>query len=564
VDPWKVVLMAGDAEVNDHHLLAELCAHDDCNLQVCALLQEAMPQDVLDNTRMVLNCIAKAEETPISWRINKARSCRPSAGVVAKPCTKQNLQPRIRSHRSHLHQSVANKKRTNRMENARRMGRTVAREPEHGYWRREWGGPMVQLKFVQLPRKMPCAKPRAQFRNLSCGLRFWHHYQNPCADPIPHMPLSIPDSVKQDIKVGRVALRGAVGQRSLLLAALRRLVGPSLLELTDLLLRGGENVNVRDGNGMQPLHVACSLGRGKLALLLLKHGAHIHTISWRGATPLDCALNYFHEAVCSSSPDYWEDVDLVRACCQMRRSSCESVQTNVPLDAARMNLSTVATELALLKPYGATLTKEEVKSKSDISAAALQAFGDELWEGWPHAFLSLRQAVDQPFGRTHYDPHFVNARWNLVCGIFRTHYEGCNARVRTAQRPSAAPSFDRSDTASTFDCRSECVAVDAADYFFDDCRGEDWWLSRKYRCDSRRPLRVPWKYAENDWRAPSRCSARVSRSSRLARQMPNGTSNRAKAWSRRQSGNRRKECTQRSFIVAEMFEELSGEAWVDP
>jgi hypothetical protein len=94
--------------------------------------------------------------------------------------------------------------------------------------------------------------------------------------------------------------------------------------------------------------------------------------------------------------------------------------------------------------------------------------------------------------------------------------------------------------------------VPAQDYW----RREDWWSDRKYRCDSRRPVRVPWKFVGAPWKFV------VSRSSRLARQMPNATSKRDKAWDQRFSERRRGKPALMSSIAAEVIEDSSVETWI--
>lgn len=173
---------------------------------------------------------------------------------------------------------------------------------------------------------------------------------------------------------------------------------------------------------------------------------------------------------------------------------------------------------------------------------------------------------DRPSASTAYEPHFANVRWNLVRGIFRTHYEGCGLKKQRAN-DSHRLSED-GDTISWDSLRLAgegylfhrgCLASHGSELSWASHCSEDG-RERKQARDGPRPLRVPQKsHGANS-------SARVSRSSRLSRQLPKAASKREKAWSRRCSRNGRKQNAQAySHIKAEASEELCMQdetAWI--
>ena len=58
------------------------------------------------------------------------------------------------------------------------------------------------------------------------------------------------------------------------------------VEVVDLLLARGANVNVRDANNLTPLHVAAEKARGEIAGRLIAHGADLEARDVYGFTPL--------------------------------------------------------------------------------------------------------------------------------------------------------------------------------------------------------------------------------------------------------------------------------------
>jgi ankyrin repeat protein len=64
------------------------------------------------------------------------------------------------------------------------------------------------------------------------------------------------------------------------------------LEVAEMLLRHGADVNAKAGRGVIPLHEAARMKHLELARLLLKHGADVNAKDDRGETPLDWAYAF--------------------------------------------------------------------------------------------------------------------------------------------------------------------------------------------------------------------------------------------------------------------------------
>lgn len=168
-----------------------------------------------------------------------------------------------------------------------------------------------------------------------------------------------------------------------------------------------------------------------------------------------------------------------------------------PLVAARVALARVATEMVLLQPLGSkSITKEAVAQKSGIPQAALDAFGPELWAGWPMAFLTFSTPVVRPVGHLgHLDPYFVRARACLVASSV-CQLQGETLRLYDwSQVPWTEPE-------ATLELPLHC------EYEVRKGQNQKWKDSNTTK---RRVRRVPWATAKG---------ASSSHSSRLARRLP--------------------------------------------
>ncbi|KAL4095241.1 hypothetical protein PRIC1_008618 [Phytophthora ramorum] len=67
------------------------------------------------------------------------------------------------------------------------------------------------------------------------------------------------------------------------------------LEVLELLLINGANVDQQQGDGKTALHAACTWGRIEAARLLLAHEASIESRDNDGQSPLHCACRNGHE-----------------------------------------------------------------------------------------------------------------------------------------------------------------------------------------------------------------------------------------------------------------------------
>eukprot|EP00929_Paragymnodinium_shiwhaense_P034358 TRINITY_DN18712_c0_g1_i1.p1 TRINITY_DN18712_c0_g1~~TRINITY_DN18712_c0_g1_i1.p1 ORF type:complete len:511 (+),score=36.68 TRINITY_DN18712_c0_g1_i1:82-1614(+) len=179
------------------------------------------------------------------------------------------------------------------------------------------------------------------------------------------------------------------GHDSYLQSALRLLRWEPLLRLSEMLLMAGCDANTATRRGVPLLHQACHMGHGRLARLLLKHGANPLAICSKGWRALDYALMYFggpaHETEVSA-----DDLELIRVCCELQEASMPSAIDSV--QAAQSWLRVITTQVALFKePTGATLTRQDVleAAQRQCSQCDIEVYGDALWEGWPWNSLSF-------------------------------------------------------------------------------------------------------------------------------------------------------------------------------
>uniref|UniRef100_A0A7S4UJ67 Ubiquitin-like domain-containing protein n=1 Tax=Alexandrium monilatum TaxID=311494 RepID=A0A7S4UJ67_9DINO len=196
-------------------------------------------------------------------------------------------------------------------------------------------------------------------------------------------------NARSDVK--HVSKGRKFGGASLLQVAAEELAGPELLSVARLMLEMGAKPSFADANGMQPLHVACEGGKGCLAQLLLEHRADIRALFTGKQTPLHLALGYF--ADCEVGKRSEEEVALGEACCSMVASTAHELNGKrlTPLAMARKALAEAVGlvlgcerhRLSQRRP----ITRDEVFQFCTVPKSLLQAFGAELWEGWPKDFM---------------------------------------------------------------------------------------------------------------------------------------------------------------------------------
>mmetsp|Transcript_112474 Transcript_112474/g.350528 ORF Transcript_112474/g.350528 Transcript_112474/m.350528 type:complete len:592 (-) Transcript_112474:133-1908(-) len=343
--------------------------------------------------------------------------------------------------------------------------------------------------------------------------------------------LDIPTELKAEVAQGRVSF-SSTSHGSLLHRALSQLCGPGLLELCNALLAGGARAGVPDSAGRQPLHLACSFGRGEVALLLLRHRADAGARDRGGQTPLDCAVEHLRRLP-SRRSEVSEVQSLARACWRMLHGgdtppslAPEEGASAAPeelLAGARRRLAAAATDLALFKPFGGQLTKDEVVSASALPRATLSGMGSELWRGWPQAFLVLGCSVDSAHVLAeHFEDGFVQARWAFLS----SRAAACSsvAVPRIARSNSSSDASACSDISADADVEWPPVSEE----YLQVKRFKDSKWERNARGPAQRSHRVPWHTGQG---------RRASRSSRLARQLPTAGSGRAfSAWKRRCGG----------------------------
>ena len=182
-----------------------------------------------------------------------------------------------------------------------------------------------------------------------------------------------------------------------------------------LLLRGGACVNSPSNDGYTPLLTACRRGLSKQIKHLLQLGANPQQQLPNGDDALVSALNFFH--ACSKVNDVnarplQEDLDLGRTCCIFRATNIQSATGLLPLEEARLKLSQAAIELALLARAGASLCQKRILEKSGMDPALTEAFGEDLWAGWPTAFFTFSGQIPK-VGHA-WDKDFLAARHKIL------------------------------------------------------------------------------------------------------------------------------------------------------
>mmetsp|Transcript_29876 Transcript_29876/g.55999 ORF Transcript_29876/g.55999 Transcript_29876/m.55999 type:complete len:469 (-) Transcript_29876:261-1667(-) len=181
-----------------------------------------------------------------------------------------------------------------------------------------------------------------------------------------------------------------------------------------LFMDGGADLNGRSRDGYTPLLSACSRGLAKVADELVQRGARRTEILPGGDTALKCALRFFKACLEHKSMEREEDLELARFCCSLRSHEIElALKAGLTsLAAARLQLSDAATRLALLGPTGVVLRQEDVLRETGLPESLVAALGEQLWEGWPHAFLTF--GLDVPARAESFEDDFTSARSRVL------------------------------------------------------------------------------------------------------------------------------------------------------
>lgn len=202
-----------------------------------------------------------------------------------------------------------------------------------------------------------------------------------------------------------------------------------VVSVVDLMLQHGANVNELVSHYHPPLHTACMQGYGHVAQLLLEHKADPLLRQKQGFTALDAALRYF-ELMKTADLRPSSEIALASVCAAMQRAlkAPNPLTANPTLVEVRGHLSASATELALLKAPYSSLTKLAVIQKSGISFELLEGFGEEVWNGWPTAFLTFKEEPITSTPTT-FDPSFVNVRLRILKSMLMPSLAVCGSSL---------------------------------------------------------------------------------------------------------------------------------------
>ncbi|CAE7268095.1 unnamed protein product [Symbiodinium sp. CCMP2456] len=235
----------------------------------------------------------------------------------------------------------------------------------------------------------------SEVASRSC--RLWALLRNRITPDVLYRSSLTKPEVKERILLGEVDF--FYNGDNLLELAARSLPRSVAKEIGCLLLDGGSDVNGKSSDGFTPLQTACCRGLVGLSELLLQRGANRFRASPAGEDALDCALGFLAACDRFGSQEREEDVDLAKLCCRLRNSRIERARSSGELPSslakARLCLSRVATQLALLGGKFVKLSQKEVFERSGLSQASVQSFEKQLWAGWPGAFLTFDTRISE-------------------------------------------------------------------------------------------------------------------------------------------------------------------------
>lgn len=414
VDMWQAMLLCGNSVLGGSDTLSSLMASSleqpEHDITMC--IQHGMPasvKEVLADIRRFLRMSAKRVEVKESWmwQTKQKQNRHPMYLPVAQPWSLAQSPRRVSSHKSR--QSISRK--------GHKGLAALAKTAATGKLCMSFDGPMLE-KFTSIEEcvsTVVCYEQRRYVEKhrqiLFQPVRYEErHYIWP-------KTMHLPSSLAEHIEEHHVSCPG------LLLKALHTLRGPALTDLFRRSVKYGGRIDIADGAGMQPLHHAASLGRGELVLFLLEARADATARSRRGLSPLQYALLYFQRtgSCCAGFED--DDEALARACVKMRWSpnATRSSETKWNVFSIRNELSRTATDLAIFCPWQARISKEAVLRNATIPRHAIEDCFEDLWIGWPHAFLRLEGEIGEDFAReTYVDRSLVQVRWRLLGNKFST------------------------------------------------------------------------------------------------------------------------------------------------
>jgi len=291
-------------------------------------------------------------------------------------------------------------------------------------------------------------------------------------------------------------------------------------EYVNLLLSAGASVNERSVDRYTPLLSACARGFGKIAETLLNHGADPQATHC-STDALGSALKFFEACVDFGSCERTEDFQLAKFCCHLRDLKIQRIlPTLTPLAQARLRLSKVATEMALLAFPGFKLSKAKVLQKIDLSEKEVEDFGSDLWVGWPVAFLTFADTIDPSCRR--FDHYFVHARARVL--TYYVHEELNKPRIQPKESRIDDTSSEYTDYTSYYGC--DCEACRPWLYQYFGALDSEPWVSHYQAYKNRSPKynseRQSGRRNDRPTRrvpVPSR-SKGTSYSARMAKKMP--------------------------------------------
>jgi len=279
----------------------------------------------------------------------------------------------------------------------------------------------------------------------------------------------------------------------------------------DSLLAGGACVNSPSNDGYTPLLTACSRGLGEEANLLLEHGASPRQHLPNGDDALISALKFFQACSEVNARSRQEDLHLGWTCCILRAAHIRSATGLLPLEEARLKLSQAAIELALLAPAAVSLCQKRILEKSAVDPAVAEAFGEDLWAGWPQAFFTFSLQI--PKVVHDWDKDFSVARQRILAYKLGNCEKVPVDNQRRAFRPRY---FDEYSVYSDV-----CTCPFCCPSLYNSLETDSFVTSYQLRKDQNRKWETSKANARRTRRAPfASSSGRVSRSSRMARKLP--------------------------------------------